>query len=227
MIPMSFEEVEYIAKNLGLPKEEVVRKVMFTKLTKRGADIQKRIKERSELAWNEMQEAKNADYVIINPYGEDDERAWEEPIHGVELVIEQFLSIIQKYRRKKFLLVLFGPSCVGKGPLWDSVKNKIKEGVVKLSVGKPTLHVSIETRPIRVEKGERQGHPYIFEPEKVILSLDREHFVIFDVRGVWQALDLYEVEEFLKKNDMVFIEIYYTALPKLREWTKKQSEKSK
>lgn len=221
---MAYDDIQHAACNLGISKREVICRVMKDKLARRQKDAPERIRKRARLAYEEMSSSKESDYVIVNPYGEDDKRAWgeendsknatKEPIPGVQFVIDQFLAIVRKYQGQKILLILCGPSCVGKGPLAKAFFKHVLER--KISVGKPTLYVSIETRPRR--NGEKQGDPYHFWPEKDILKLDPKRYCHFDVRGVKQALDLEEVDKLLEQHDIVFLEIYYTALPALREW---------
>ena len=137
---------------------------------------------------------------------------------GVKLVIDQFYSIIRKYKDQKIFLVLSGPSCIGKGPLEEVFFNEIIKNE-KLIIGKCILYVGEIERPKRV--GESEGNPYYFKTiDKIntLVNSEPKRYIPFDVRGIKQMIDLNQVNELLLNNDIVFLEIYYTAIPLLRKF---------
>jgi guanylate kinase len=102
-------------------------------------------------------------------------------------------------KAKKHRLVIFsGPSCVGKSPLAKALArfypelHKVMEPLV--------LYNSRTARP-----GETDGVDYYFLPRPEIEKLKKhERFVVMDVRGDLQALDLQELKENLENNDVLF-----------------------
>src|SRR5438094_8816524 len=82
------------------------------------------------------------------------------------------------------LVVLSGPSCVGKSPLAKALRRFHPDLSAKLQP--IVLYNSRSPRP-----GERDGEDYHFRPREQIEALrDRERYVVMDVRGDLQALDL-------------------------------------
>jgi guanylate kinase len=82
------------------------------------------------------------------------------------------------------LVMLSGPSCVGKGPLHKALKRFYPELARKLH--KLVLFNSRAPRP-----GEQDGVDYHFRPRAEIEALrDREGTIVLDVRGDLQCLDL-------------------------------------
>ncbi len=212
MVPFSKEHVEYLSSNLGKSQQELIKLDAETRLRKRGTDKESKIADRAKNVYEEFEGALKSEFIIVNPYGEDNKEAWENRIWGVALVISQLKAIIEKFKGQKILLVLCGPSCVGKGPLVDAVNKGI-------NLGKAIIYVDSNQRPPR--DGESEGKPYHFrsldEIEKMI-NKNPKQYIKFDVRGVMQALDLREVSHLLETHDVAFIEIFYTAIPILREW---------
>jgi guanylate kinase len=100
--------------------------------------------------------------------------------------------------RKGRLVILSGPSCVGKSPLakalgkfYPELRNRLQPLV---------LYNSREPRP-----GEVDGVDYRFRSSEEIETLRaKDHFVVMDVRGDLQALDLQELSESLAKGDVFF-----------------------
>ena len=215
MVPFSKEHIDYLSTNIGKSQQEIIEWDAQKRLRIRGKDEESKIADRAQKSFEEFNGALQAEYIIVNPYGEDNSQAWEKRIWGVELVIAQMPSIIKKYEGQKILLVLCGPSCVGKGPLVDALTKE------QLNIGKATIYVDVEKRPPR--DGESEGNPYYFrsldEINKMIDQNPRQ-YIRFDVRGVTQALDLNDVSQLLNNNDIAFIEIFYTAIPSLRMWAK-------
>jgi guanylate kinase len=101
---------------------------------------------------------------------------------------------IQKHR----LIIFSGPSCVGKSPLAKALARfypELKDQMLPL-----VLYNSRSARP-----GETDGLDYYFRPRNEIEKLkEKKRFVVMDVRGDLQALDLQELKENLEKSDVLF-----------------------
>jgi guanylate kinase len=96
------------------------------------------------------------------------------------------------------LIILSGPSCVGKGPLHTAFKNFYPEAAAKLR--KLVLYNSRSPRP-----GETDGKDYCFRSRDEIEGLrKKENFIVLDVRGDLQAVDLHEAEQMLATGDLFF-----------------------
>ncbi len=96
------------------------------------------------------------------------------------------------------LVVLSGPSCVGKGPLYAALKKFYPEVAGRLS--KFVLHDSRFPRP-----GEVDGVDYHFRSRAYIESLrNKGDFKVFTVRGDLQAMDARELERKLAASDVFF-----------------------
>jgi guanylate kinase len=96
------------------------------------------------------------------------------------------------------LIILSGPSCVGKGPLHTAFSNFYPEHAAKLR--KLVLYNSRSPRP-----GEIDGKDYYFRSREEIEGLrEKENFVVLDVRGDVQAFDLKEAERILAAGDLFF-----------------------
>jgi guanylate kinase len=96
------------------------------------------------------------------------------------------------------LIILSGPSCVGKGPLHAAFSNFYPQLSSKLK--KLVLYNCRSPRP-----GEIDGKDYHFRSREEIEGLrEKETFVVLDVRGDLQAVDLKEVERTLAAGDLFF-----------------------
>jgi len=96
------------------------------------------------------------------------------------------------------LIILSGPSCVGKSPL-DKALKRIYPGI-REKLQPLILYNSREPRP-----GEQDGVDYYFASRESIQNMaGDDRYVVMDVRGDLQALDLEELEKFLKKGDVFF-----------------------
>ena len=96
------------------------------------------------------------------------------------------------------LVVFSGPSCVGKSPLAKALARFYPElhGQMQPLV----LYNSRAARP-----GETNGVDYHFRSRPEIEKLkEQDRFVVMDVRGDLQALDLQELKENLEKSDVLF-----------------------
>ena len=93
------------------------------------------------------------------------------------------------------LIILSGPSCVGKGPLYTAFNNFYPESAANLQ--KLMLYNCRSPRP-----GEIDGKDYFFRSREEIDGLrEKENFVVLDVRGDLQAVDLNDVERALSAGD--------------------------
>jgi len=96
------------------------------------------------------------------------------------------------------LIILSGPSCVGKSPLSRALGRFYPE--LKRHLQHIVLFNSRTPRP-----GEIDGIDYHFRQRKQIAKLDKEEkYIVMDVRGDLQALDLDELKRTLKKGDIFF-----------------------
>ncbi|MFW6163934.1 MAG: guanylate kinase [Planctomycetota bacterium] len=96
------------------------------------------------------------------------------------------------------LVILSGPSCVGKGPLHAALKKFHPD--LAASLQPIVLYNSRVPRP-----KEQDGVDYHFRPREDIEALrDDDHFVVMDVRGDLQALDLRDVERLTREGDAFF-----------------------
>ncbi|MBN2134071.1 MAG: hypothetical protein JW741_31500 [Sedimentisphaerales bacterium] len=96
------------------------------------------------------------------------------------------------------LVVLSGPSCVGKGPLRAGLEKfypVLADGLTKL-----VLYDSRAPRP-----GEVDGVDYHFRSRDFIEALrEKENYSVFEVRGDLQALDVGELRRTLAGTDVFF-----------------------
>jgi guanylate kinase len=96
------------------------------------------------------------------------------------------------------LILLTGPSCVGKGPLIEAVYKFYPEIISKMP--KLVLFNSRQPRP-----GEKEGVDYYFRRRDQIESLQKQQdFVVCDVRGDLQAIDLKQFFSQLEQGDVFF-----------------------
>jgi guanylate kinase len=96
------------------------------------------------------------------------------------------------------LVILSGPSCVGKGPLHKALKIFYPELAKKLP--KLVLYDSRAPRP-----GEIDGVDYHFRSREYIEQLrNNSDFLVTDVRGDLQALDLNYLKNTLAQGDTFF-----------------------
>ncbi|HWP96871.1 MAG TPA: hypothetical protein VN426_08460 [Syntrophomonadaceae bacterium] len=97
-------------------------------------------------------------------------------------------------------IMLSGPSCVGKGPLCQALKNFYPD--LEQTLHKLVLYNSRPPRP-----GEREGVDYYFRSREEMEALGgKENFVLLDVRGDLQGLDLDGLTSMLQRGENVFFE---------------------
>ncbi len=96
------------------------------------------------------------------------------------------------------LIIFSGPSCVGKSPLAKAVA-RFHPDLYK-NLQPVVLYNSRAGRP-----GEMDGVDYHFRTRKEIEKLkEKDSFVVMDVRGDLQALDIKELHESMNKGDVFF-----------------------
>jgi len=96
------------------------------------------------------------------------------------------------------LIVFSGPSCVGKSPL--------AKALARLH---PQLHKSLQPLVLYNDRsarpGEIDGVDYYFRPQREIEKLKgKDGFIVMDVRGDLQALDLNELSQLLSTGNVFF-----------------------
>lgn len=95
-------------------------------------------------------------------------------------------------------IILSGPSCVGKGPLHAAFAKfypEAAEGMAKL-----VLYNSRAPRPAEVD-----GRDYHFRRREEIESYrHKDSFIVLDVRGDLQAVDLGEVDRAISSGDLFY-----------------------
>jgi guanylate kinase len=101
----------------------------------------------------------------------------------------------------KQLIILSGPSCVGKTPLLKTVRSLRPD----LAMAMPVLYSSRKPRP-----NEQEGIDYYFRQEDEIGALSSDRFIIGRARSVLQAVDLQQIAELFAQQALIVIEIYPT-----------------
>jgi len=96
------------------------------------------------------------------------------------------------------LIILSGPSCVGKSPLSTALGRFFTE--IKTSLKPLVLYNDRSPRP-----GEKDGIDYYFRTREHIESLRKnEKYIVLEVRGDLQALDIGELRESLTQANVFF-----------------------
>jgi len=99
---------------------------------------------------------------------------------------------------KNRMIVLAGPSCVGKSPLKKTLERLHPglAGTLRCTV----LYNSRSPRP-----GEKDGEDYHFRRREFIDSLrNDDQYVVVDARGDLQALDIKQLQSSLEKGDVFY-----------------------
>jgi guanylate kinase len=95
-------------------------------------------------------------------------------------------------------IILSGPSCVGKGPLHHAFLKFYPESAASLR--KLVLYNCRSPRP-----GEIDGKDYWFRPREEIETFrKRENFIVLDVRGDLQAVDLSDLDRASATGELFF-----------------------
>ena len=112
----------------------------------------------------------------------------------------------------KRLVLLSGPSCVGKGPMLAALKKTHPSLAGK--VHKVVLYNHRRPRP-----GELDGVEYHFRRREEILSFrGRSDFIVLEVRpGNFQALAKKDIENALREPGIAFLEAFYKFREEVRE----------
>lgn len=96
------------------------------------------------------------------------------------------------------LIIISGPSCVGKTPLRKAIERHYPD--LGESMQPVVLYNDRGPRP-----GERNDEDYHFRNREQIEKLrDQEHVVVMEVRGDLQALDLDELSNQLERGDVLY-----------------------
>lgn len=102
---------------------------------------------------------------------------------------------------KKRLIILSGPSCVGKSPLLKALKRVHPEICFRM----PIFYTSRSPRSI-----EQEGIDYYFRSEMEVRSLPLDQYIVARTRTVWQGIDLEETERMFSRSDLIIMEVYPT-----------------
>jgi guanylate kinase len=102
---------------------------------------------------------------------------------------------------KKRLIILSGPSCVGKSPLLKALKRVHP----RMPFVMPIFYTSRPPRTI-----EQEAVDYYFRSEKEIRSFRQDRYIVAKTRTVWQGIDLDETERLFARNDLIITEVYPT-----------------
>jgi guanylate kinase len=120
----------------------------------------------------------------------------------------------------KKLVVLSGPSCVGKGPLRAALRryhSEIKYAeLVVCNSRRPRLKQ--RTGAFEVNAYEVHGLDYYFLPRGLFPQLDPRRFIVGDVRSDVQAIDMEQVRELLAEQDLILAEVFHTLGRGLMQW---------
>lgn len=126
----------------------------------------------------------------------------------------------------KKLVVLSGPSCVGKGPLRAALRRYHKNikyaELVVCNSRRPRLKK--KTGPFEVNAYETHGLDYYFLPRGLFAQLDSRRFIVAEVRTDVQAIDMEQVRELLaeEETDLIIAEVFHTLGCRLMEWVKRE-----
>lgn len=123
-----------------------------------------------------------------------------------------FSEFIEQYvaDSKRFIL-LSGPSGVGKTPLRKSAEKEVEfKRAILYTSRKPRKY------PNKPEKNEIDGVDYHFRTAEFIKSLKgNPHYIVGQVRNMWQAIDLEDLD--FSESNLVYVEAYHTLGAQLRE----------
>lgn len=100
--------------------------------------------------------------------------------------------------RRSRLIIITGPSCAGKTPLWKALKHRYPQ----IANRAETLVVYNDRTP---RPGEKDGEDYHFRDRATIRGFQGEdRFVVTAVRKDLQAIDIRDVERLLASKDVVY-----------------------
>ena len=109
---------------------------------------------------------------------------------------------------KNRVIILSGPSCVGKTPLLKALRRNHPQ----INFVMPVLYSSRKARP-----GEKDGIDYHFRSAAEIQHLPSQKYIIEKVRQVWQAIDIEEIADLVQTNSLLILEIYPTLAKKFSQ----------
>lgn len=107
---------------------------------------------------------------------------------------------------QKKMVLLSGPSCVGKTPLLKALTRRHPEIVW----GRPVLYTSRAPRPT-----ERDGVDYFFRSQEEIINLPPQRFVVAKTRHIWQAIDLDEQAALFERFSLIIYDVHPALVEKL------------
>ncbi|MBF0384157.1 MAG: hypothetical protein HQL69_24355 [Magnetococcales bacterium] len=108
-------------------------------------------------------------------------------------------------------VVLTGPSCIGKGPMYAALQRFFPDITAKFR--KLVLYNDRESRP-----GEEDGVDFYFRPREEIERLRGcDGYVVAEVRNDIQALEIAQIRRILEAGNTPFYEGNLYILAKLRE----------
>jgi guanylate kinase len=104
---------------------------------------------------------------------------------------------MKNFEQRK-LIILSGPSCVGKTPLKEAFAHFYRDLYARMVP--LVLYNSRSMRP-----GESEGTHYFFRSSKEIKALNKKsNYIVFKVHNDYQAIDKKNLEVSLKQNDVFF-----------------------
>ncbi|HZK06000.1 MAG TPA: hypothetical protein VFC82_09160 [Actinomycetaceae bacterium] len=112
------------------------------------------------------------------------------------------------------LMLLSGPSCVGKGPLLKALKQFCPD-IQSREIPVIRSHESRNGKP-RANEVRIWDNPHYFMPAAEILKLSRKDYFVGDCRGLPQAIDTRKMAD--TKEDVVLLEVYHAFGADFREW---------
>lgn len=116
------------------------------------------------------------------------------------------------------LLLISGPSGVGKGPMVDTLFTYAKANGISIQ-----KHVLYTNRPKR--QGETDGVTYHYVDTAALEQNERNHpesFKTFQVYEQRQGMDIACLKAELAENDLVLLEIYYACAPDIKAFCEEQ-----
>jgi guanylate kinase len=106
----------------------------------------------------------------------------------------------------KKLILISGPSCVGKGPLMAAMK-KFHPEIAFGDIPVIRSWGSRNNKP-RSDEEDRWGNRDYFMPDADFADLDRDRYVVGMCRNFPQAIDLHKFAD--SDNDLLIMEVYHT-----------------
>ena len=105
------------------------------------------------------------------------------------------------------LLILSGPSCVGKDPLLAALRRARPD----LPLAEPVPYASRRPRP-----GEIDGLHFHFRDAETIRALDPARFFVYRLRDQWRALDWDELDRLRAESGRVVVQLTPAAVADFR-----------